>query len=262
MSEATHGSRIGVRIRALVFGASIVTAACLAACAAPAEAIRVACAANFREAANEIGSAFQDHSGHAVSFSFGSTGQLYAQIALGAPFDVFLAADTAHVNKVVEEGLAIGESRLTYAAGRIVLFSSDENLIAGPETLTANSFSRLAIAEPSVAPYGAAALETMQALSAMDTIGDRVVRGLNVAQAYQFVQSGNADLGFVGLAQVVRHSEGSRWIVPSRLHRPILQDAVLLKQAAGKRGATAFLRFLVGQAAGEILNSYGYDRGE
>ena len=222
----------------------------------------MACAANFREAAIEIGSAFGQDSGHAVAFSFGSTGQLYAQISFGAPFDAFLAADTARVTKAVEEGLAVGETRFTYAFGRIVLFSADEGLVTGPETLKGRTFSKLAIAEPSVAPYGAAAVETMQALAAMDGLRDRVVRGLNVAQAYQFVQSGNADLGFVAASQVARHSDGSRWVVPSGLHQPISQDAVLLKRGAGSKAAKAFLAFLAGEKAGEILDRYGYGRGE
>ena len=227
-----------------------------------AEEARVACAANFREAAIEIGSAFGQDSGHAIAFSFGSTGQLYAQVAFGAPFDVFLAADSASVEKVIEEGLGVGSTRFTYASGRIALYSADKGLITGPDTLKRGRFSKLAIAEPSVAPYGAAAVETMQALAAMDGLRDRIVRGLNVAQAYQFVQSGNADLGFVAVSQIARHSDGSRWIIPDRLHHPISQDAVLLKQGAGNAAARAFLAFLAGNRAGEILNRYGYGRGE
>lgn len=223
---------------------------------------RVACAANFREAAIEIGSLFEQDSGHAVAFSFGSTGQLYAQIAFGAPFDVFLAADTVRVARAVEDGLAVDETRFTYASGRIALYSADQGLVTGPETLKAGRFSKLAIAEPSVAPYGAAAVETMQALAAMDGIRDRIVRGLNVAQAYQFVQSGNADVGFVAVSQIAGHSNGSRWIVPSRFHQPISQDAVLLKRGAGNPAAKAFLEFLEGEKAGEILDRYGYGREE
>lgn len=227
-----------------------------------AEEARVACAANFREPAIEISSAFEQDSGHAIVISFGSTGQLYAQIAFGAPFDVFLAADTARVTRAVEEGLAAEETRFTYASGRIALFSAEEGFVTGPETLKAGRFSKLAIAEPSVAPYGAAAVETMQALSAMDGIRDRLVRGLNVAHAYQFVQSGNADIGFVAVSQIARHSEGSRWVVPSRFHQPISQDAVLLNRGAGNVAAKAFLAFLEGEKAGEILDKYGYGRAE
>ena len=242
----------------------VATMAGMLVAAAPALAgeSRVAVAANFREAAIEIGSAFKLATGHSVLFSFGSTGQLYAQIAFGAPFDVFLSADSARVAKTIEEGLAVPGSRFTYATGRIALFSADKNLVAGPETLRDGRFSKLAIAEPSVAPYGAAAVETMRALAAYDVVSNRIVRGLNVAQAYQFVQTGNADLGFVALSQVARHTEGSRWIVPSRLHDPINQDAVMLKRGGGNEAAKAFVTFLAGSEAGAILDTYGYGQEE
>lgn len=244
------------------FAAAVLASVLFAGTPALAEDTRVACATNFRDAAIEIGAAFERASGHAVAFSFGSTGQLFAQVAFGAPFDVFLAADTTRVTKAVEEGLAVGESRFTYASGRIALFSADEDLVTGPETLHADRFSKLAIAEPSVAPYGAAAVETMTALAVMGGIRDRIVRGLNVAQAYQFVKSGNADLGFVAVSQIARHSDGSRWVVPSRFHQPISQDAVLLKRGVGNEAAKAFLAFLAGEKAGEILDRYGYGREE
>ena len=240
----------------------LLTVGLLAAGPASAAEARVACAANFRYAAEEIGSAFGTATGHAVTFSFGSTGQLFAQIAFGAPFDAFLAADRARAAKAVDEGLAVAGSQFTYAFGRIALFSADTGLVRGPDVLTASRFSKLAVAEPSVAPYGQAAVETMRELGVLGLVSDRVVRGLNVAQTYQFVRSGNAELGFVAVSQIAYHAEGSRWIVPARLHRPIRQDAVLLVRGAGNDAAKAFLAFLAGGEVLEILAKYGYGRGE
>lgn len=242
--------------------ATIAAATLLAVWPALAGDARVACAANFRSAAEEIGEAFRAETGHDVVFSFGSTGQLFAQIAFGAPFDAFLSADRARASKAVEEGLAVKGSQFTYALGRIALFSADPRLVDGPGTLQAEGRYTLAIAEPPLAPYGEAALEAMQALGVPAAVDDRLVRGLSVAQAYQFVRSGNADLGFVALSQIAGHAEGSRWIVPVDLHRPIRQDAVLLQRGVSNEAATGFLSFLSGGVAREILDRFGYGRGE
>ena len=222
---------------------------------------RVAVATNFRTAAIEIGRAFRAATPHVAVFSFGSTGQLYAQISQGAPFDVFLAADQARPAKAVEEGFAVPASRFTYALGRIVLFSMDETLVTREATLRSGKIARLAIAEPALAPYGAAAVEVLQALDVHDVLRDRIVRGINVAQAYQFVHSGNADAGFVALSQVALHAGGSRWIVPRGLHAPIAQDAVVLRRGAGNAAALAFVQFLQGPEAGSVRQKYGYGRG-
>lgn len=233
----------------------------LAAAAEPSEA-RVAVAANFREAALEIGLEFETTTSHRVAYSFGSTGQLYAQIVQGAPFDVFLAADQIRPKEVVAQGLAVADSQFTYAVGRLALYSADPAFVTGQNALAARRFLKLAIAEPALAPYGSAALEVLRSLRRYEDVRDRVVYGLNVAQAFQFVHTGNAELGFVALAQVARLPSGSRWVVPQGLHSPIAQDAVLLERGRDNPAAEAFCDFLVGSAAGAILAKYGYERGK
>ena len=242
----------GGRIAALV-GAML----CVATSAHAGET-RVAVAANFRDACIEIGRAFGEATGHRAVFSFGPTGQLYAQITQGAPYDVFLAADRARVERALAEGLAVEGSRQTYASGRLALFSMDTSLVTGPETLTGAGFERLAIAEPAIAPYGLAAVQVLRALAVYDRIRDRVVRGQSVAQAYQFVYSANADLGLVALSQVVLHEKGSRWVVSEHLHDPILQDAVLLRHGISNEAAQAFLEFLRGPQADAVRARFGY----
>ncbi len=229
---------------------------------ARAEEATIAVAANFREAAIEIRSAFESSSGNSLTFTFGSTGQLYAQIAHGAPFDAFLAADSSRAARTIQEGLGVPGTQFTYAVGRIALFSADDGVVSGPNTLRGEQFRRLAIAQPSTAPYGAAAVEVMKTLRVYEHLSRRIVTGLSVAQAYQFVQSGNAALGFVALAQIARHSQGSRWVVPSSLHLPIRQDAVLLERGNGNDAAEEFLSFLRSREAGAILDTYGYSRSE
>ena len=230
----------------------------LVAGTAVAGTARIAVASNFREAAGEIGAAFEAATGHDVVFSFGSTGQLFVQITQGAPFDVFLAADQDRAEKAVEVGLAVEGSRFTYATGRIVLFSMDEKLVVGPEALLGGKFTKLAIAEPASAPYGSAAIETLRALDSLETVKGRIVRGLNISQAYQFVRTGNAELGFVALSQIAVRAGGSRWVVPQRLHTPIAQDAVLLRSGVGNSAAKAFLAFLREPKSDAIRKKYGY----
>jgi len=219
--------------------------------------VRVAAAANFSSAAQEIGELFEDATGHQALLSFGSSGQLYAQITQGAPFDVFLAADRGYPRRAVQDGHGVAGSVFTYATGRLVLFSADPGVVNGRGTLQ-GEFTRLAIANPDLAPYGAAAVDVLDALGLADRLQARLVRGNNVAQTYQFVMTGNAELGFVALAQVIAHEHGSRWIVPSELHSPIAQDAALLARASGSEAAAAFLAFLRGPAAAAVLARYGY----
>lgn len=233
----------------------------IAAAAEPSEA-RVAVAANFREAAVDIGLEFERATSHRVDFSFGSTGQLYAQIVQGAPFDVFLAADQIRPGEVVEQGLAVDGSQFTYTVGRLVLYSADPAFVTGPHTLADRRFLKLAIAEPALAPYGSAALEALRSLRRYEQVRDRIIRGLNIAQAFQFVHTGNAELGFVALSQVARLASGSSWVVPEELHSPIAQDAVLLERGRDNPAAEAFCEFLGGSAADAILAKYGYERGK
>lgn len=230
-----------------------------APCALGADEVRVAVAANFSSAAQEIGELFTEASGHEALLSFGSSGQLYAQITQGAPFDVFLAADRSYPRRAVNDGHAAADSVFTYASGRLVLFSVDPGRVAGRVSLEEEEFTRLAIAHPELAPYGAAAVEVLDALGLTDRLQPKFVRGNNVAQTYQFVVTGNAELGFVALAQVIAHELGSRWIVPRALHSRIAQDAVLLADAADNEAAAAFLAFLRGSEADAVLERYGYE---
>jgi molybdate transport system substrate-binding protein len=223
---------------------------------------KVAVAANFTDAAKEIGAAFERASGHKAVFSFGSTGQLYAQITQDAPFEIFLAADRRRPEMAQAEGFAVTGSLLTYATGRIVLFSKDKGLVAGEQTLRDGKFTRLAIANPATAPYGAAAIEAMKALGVYEMLSAKIVKGNNIAQAYQFVQTGNAELGFVAMSQIAGSDASSRWIVPAKLYTIISQDAVLLKKGADNEAARAFLAFLKGPEARAIKEKYGYGAGD
>lgn len=223
---------------------------------------RAAVAANFTQAAKEIGKLFETETGNRVTFSFGSTGQLYAQISQGAPYDVFLSADRVRAQKAVTDGFAVPGSRFSYATGNLALFSRSKGFVQGKETLSTDSFTKIAIANPLTAPYGAAALETMKALGVYEKIRQGLVHGNSIAQTYQFVYTGNAELGFVALSQIIGHNEGSRWTVPNHLHPPITQDAVLLKRGAKNEAAQAFLNFLKHPQAHEIMKRHGYGVGE
>lgn len=254
ISLARLGRSFGLSIAAAVLG--------IAAGSARADEARVAVAANFTAAAQEIGAAFEKASGHKIVFSFGSTGQLYTQITQGAPFDVFLAADQERPEKAVDEGLAVKGSRFTYATGKIVLYSREKDRVTGAETLEKGDFTKIAIANPETAPYGAAAVQAMKALGVYDALRAKIVQGTNISQTYQFVSTGNAEIGFVALSQLAGNDEGSRWIVPDWLYDVIAQDAVLLEHGAENAAATAFLAYLEGPEARAIEEKYGYGTGE
>ena len=242
----------------------LLLAAALVALAGPAHAgeVKVAIAANFTQAAKDIGVLFEQKTGHKVVFSFGSTGQLYTQIAKGAPFEIFLAADRTHPQKAGTDGLAVAETRFTYATGKIVLYSRDAKLIEGPRTLKLEKFSKIAIANPVTAPYGAAAVTTMKALGVYDALKPRIVQGNSIAQTHQFVESGNAEVGFIALSQVAGHDKGSRWPVPENLYPAIAQDAILLNSGKDNPAARAFLSFLGGAEANRVKDKFGYGVGE
>lgn len=235
----------------------------LVAVAASARAgeVRIAVAANFTEAAKEIGAAFDAATGHHAVFSFASTGQLFVQITGGAPFDVFLAADQDRPRRAVAEGLGDPDHLFTYAKGRLALYSREPGLVTGPETLAGADFGKLAIANPQTAPYGAAAMQVLAHLGGRDRFAEDMVQGVNIAQTYQFVATGNARIGFIATSQIVGHEDGSRWLVPDHLHDPIAQDAVLLKSATDREAALAFMAFLKGPQALAILDKYGYAPG-
>ena len=224
------------------------------------ESTHVAVAANFTAAARQIAEAFSEHSEHEAVLSFGSTGKLFTQIANGAPFEVFLAADQERPARAVSEGLAVAGTQFTYASGKLALFSSKPDLV-DPQGLILSQperFNKVAIANPKLAPYGIAAVEVMRALGLESALEPKWVMGENIAQTYQFVFTGNADLGFVALAQLAATPSGSHWIVPEDLYAPIHQDAVLLEKGADNPAARAFLDFLRGEVARGIIAQQGY----
>ena len=228
------------------------------ASAAHADSVNVAVAANFTDAANEIAAAFAAATDHEAVLSFGATGQFYTQITQGAPFEVFLAADDERPTLAVKEGFGVDGSVFTYAIGQLVLYSADKDTVTGPETLEAGDFKQIAIANPETAPYGKAAVETMKSLGVYDALQPKIVQGQNIGQTFQFVETGNAEVGFVALGQVSQTDAGSRWVVPQEHFEPIRQDAVLLKTGENNPAAAAFLEFLKGDEAGAIIEKFGY----
>jgi molybdate transport system substrate-binding protein len=236
----------------------VVAVALGGALSARAAQTNIAVAANFTDAANEIAEAFKEKTGHEAILSFGSTGQLYTQITQAAPFEVFLAADDARPALAIEEGFAVPGSQFTYAIGTLVLWSQAPGLVQGEQTLKNGDFTKIAIANPEAAPYGAAAVQAMQSLGVYDQLEPKIVQGNNISQTFQFVETGNAELGFIALAQVARSDEGSRWVVPEDLHDPIRQDAVLLETGEDSEAARAFVEFLNGPEAVAIIEKFGY----
>jgi molybdate transport system substrate-binding protein len=228
--------------------------------AGPAEAAKtnVAVAANFTEPARAIAARFREKTGHEAVLIFGASGAFFTQITHDAPFDVFLSADDERPRLAVEQGFAVPDSRFTYAIGKLVLWSRVLDVTDGKAALSAGKFSKLAIANPKSAPYGAAAVETMKALSMFDALRSKLVQGNSISQAFQFVDTRNAELGFVALAQLHGVAAGTQWLVPENLHTPIRQDAVLLKRGANDEASKAFLTFLKGPEARAIIKSFGY----
>jgi len=249
----------GIRWNTLAFACAVLCYAIgTVAQEAAAGQISVAVAANFTDAAKEIATAFEKQTGHRAVLSFGSSGQLYTQITQHAPFEVFLSADEERPKLAVSEGYAVADSRFTYAIGKIVLWSKNPQLVTGPETLKQPTFRKIAIANPAAAPYGVAAIEAMKALGAYEVLQAKIVQGNSIAQTYQFIDTGNAELGFVALAQVISRTEGSRWLVSEDLYTPIRQDAVLLRTGQDTDAAKAFFSFLKGPDAIRIIQSFGY----
>jgi molybdate transport system substrate-binding protein len=230
------------------------------AVSAQAAEARVAVAANFADPAREIGRRFAQKTGHKALLSFGSSGQFYAQIANGAPYDVFLSADVERPLKAEAEGLAILGSRYTYATGRLALWSRDAKRIDGRgAVLSKGDFEKLAIADPAVAPYGAAAVETLRNLRVYGQLRSKLVQGTSIAQTYQFTDTGAAEVGFVAMSQLAGNTGGSRWIVPAQHHSPIDQQAVQLKIGAANPAANAFMAYLKSGEAKAIIRRYGYE---
>lgn len=220
--------------------------------------LHAAVAANFTEPAKDVAALFKAKTGADVVFSFGSSGQLYTQITQEAPFEIFLSADDARPKQAFEAGFGVAESRFTYAIGKLVLWSRQPDGVKGAETLAGGAFTKLSIANPTAAPYGVAAIETLKALKLYEATQPKIVQGKSIGQAFQFIDTGNAELGFVALSQLAGQAAGSRWIVPQEYYTPIRQDAVLLKKGAGNAAATGFLAFLRGPEARAVIEKYGY----
>ena len=225
--------------------------------------VKVAVAANFAAPMKRIALAFEQASGHRTSLAIGATGQLHAQIVNGAPFDVLLAADTRTPERLEREGLAVAGSRRTYATGRLALWSAQPGRVdAQGQVLAQGAFQRLAVAHPKLSPYGQASLEVLQRLGLKDRLAPRLVEGASIAQAHQFVTSGNAELGFVALSQVMeggRPKSGSVWVVPAALHEPIRQDAVLLNKGRQNPAARALVDFLQTETARALIREHGHE---
>ena len=228
-----------------------------------ADDVQVAVAANFNAPIEEIGKAFNKATGHQLKVSTGSSGKFYAQIKNGAPFQVFLSADEEKPALLEKDGLAVQGSRFTYAIGKLVLWSADPAVVdTKGQILMKNQFNKLAIANPKTAPYGEAAMETLGALKIKSLLEPKLVMGENIGQTYQFVATGNAEIGFVALSQVTRENKitsGSAWVVPEKLYSPIKQDAVLLVNGKDSPAAARLLMtFLRSEDTLNVIKSYGY----
>ncbi|MBI5890907.1 MAG: molybdate ABC transporter substrate-binding protein [Nitrosomonadales bacterium] len=252
---------MGISLRGAI--AAVLVSFVLAAAPARAGEVRVAVASNFSTPMERIAALFQKEHGHVLTVSLGSSGKFYSQIKGGAPFDVLLAADEAIPKKLVQEGLADGASRFTYAVGRLVLWSVQPGFVDDKGlVLNRGNFEKLAIADPKLAPYGVAAKETLEKLVMWNAMQRKLVKGENITQTYQFVATENAELGFIALSQIMHDgkvSEGSWWLVPSEMHKPIKQGAVLLTAAKDKAASQAFLTFLKSKQAAAVMRGFGYE---
>jgi molybdate transport system substrate-binding protein len=241
---------------------ALVTAVLLLTGRASAADVLVAVAANFARPVARIAEDFARATGHKAIVSIGATGTLFAQIEHGAPFEVFLAADRATPAKLEAEGLGVPGSRFTYAVGVLALWSARPGYVdPNGEVLARGGFMHIAIADPKLAPYGAAAIETLSSLRQLEALRPKIVQGDSIGQAYQFVASGNAELGFVALSQLVGPGVapgGSYWIVPASLHAPIAQDAVILKNGVARAAANAFCDYLRSEKAQSVVRAFGY----
>lgn len=224
--------------------------------------VQVAVAANFTGPMEKIAPAFEQATGHKAVVAYGTVGKFYAQITNGAPFEVLISSDDETPNRLVKDKIALAESQITYAIGSLVLYSTKEGLVDDKGAiLKKGSFDRLAIANPKVAVYGAAAVQVMNGQGIYAALEPKIVLGENITQAYQFVATGNADLGFVALSQIYKdgaYAKGSYWLVPKDLYPPLKQDAILLKRGAQNEAAKALLAYLHSEPAKETIRSFGY----
>lgn len=236
--------------------------ATLAMNSAVADEVQVAVAANFTAPIQAIAKDFEADTGHKLVAAYGATGQFYTQIKNGAPFEVFLAADDTTPAKLEQEGDTVKGSRFTYAVGTLALWSAKDNYVDDKgEVLKKNAYKHLSIANPKAAPYGLAATQVLAKLGLSESTKDKIVEGQNITQAYQFISTGNAELGFVALSQIYKDGKvtsGSAWIVPANLYEPIKQDAVILNKGKDSAAAKALVDYLKGPKAAAVIKSYGY----
>lgn len=225
--------------------------------------VNVAVAANFTAPMQKIAAAFEQDTGHKAILSFGSTGKFYAQIKNGAPFQVLLSADDQTPARLEREGQGVSGTRFTYAIGKLVLWSRQPGLVDDKgDVLRTGRFNRVALADPKLAPYGAAAVQVLGGLGLMSSLAPKFVQGENIAQTYQFVATGNAEIGFVALSQVFadgKLTQGSAWMIPAKLHAPIRQDAVLLGSGKDNAAAAALMAYLRSDKVRAVIRSFGYD---
>ena len=240
----------------------VLAVASLAGLARAAE-VNVAVAANFTAPMQKIAAAFEQDTGHKAILSFGSTGKFYAQIKNGAPFQVLLSADDQTPARLEREGQGVLGTRFTYAVGKLVLWSRQPGLVDDKgDVLRTGRFNRVALADPKLAPYGAAAVQVLGGLGLMSSLAPKFVQGENIAQTYQFVATGNAEIGFVALSQVFadgKLTQGSAWMIPAKLHAPIRQDAVLLGPGKDNAAAAALMAYLRSDKVRAVIRSFGYD---
>ena len=227
-----------------------------------ADATIVAVASNFTKPMTEIAAAFEKATGHTAKLSFGSTGKFVTQIENGAPFEVFFSADETGPSKLEKDGYAVNGSKHIYALGKLVLWSATPGLVdEHTKVLSTGNFKHLAIADPKLAPYGAAAVDYLDKQQLLEKLQAVLVLGENITQTHQFISSGNAELGFVALSQVIENGEigtGSGWIIPSEQHKPIKQAVVLLNLGKDNPAALALVDFLKSDSAKAIIKQYGY----
>lgn len=230
---------------------------------ASADEVQVAVAANFTAPMQVIAAAFEKDTSHKAQLAFGSSGKFYAQIKNGAPFQILLSADDETPAKLEREGMAVPGTRFTYAIGKLALWSAKEGVVDSKgDVLKQGNYAHLAIANPKLAPYGAAAIETLKNLGLLEAVQPKFVQGENIAQTYQFAASGNAEIGFVALSQVAKDGKlikGSAWIVPNNFHAPIRQDAAILANGKSNPAASALMGYLKSDKAKTIIRAYGYD---
>jgi len=235
----------------------------LMATLAQADVVNVAVAANFTGPMEKIAPAFEKASGHRLVVAYGTVGKFYAQIRNGAPFEVLVSADDETPMRLEKDGLALHETRFTYAIGKLVLWSATPGFVDDKgDVLQRGGFTHLAIANPRVAVYGAAASEVLEKLGLLAALAPKLVMGENITQAYQFVATGNAELGFVALSQIYkdgRYVSGSHWLVPPALYPQIRQDAVQLTRGKDNAAAAALLAYLKSDAARQVIRAHGYD---